>query len=51
MGLVIARNARGERVVANTGDDAQTLAQLLVSDPIGHAGRVTVQDGVNVFEI
>ena len=51
MGLVIARNARGERVVANTGDDAQTLAQLMVSDPIGHAGRVTVQDGVNVFEI
>jgi len=50
-GIVIARNARGERIVANTDSDTATLEQLITLDPIGHSGQVRLQDGLNIFEI
>lgn len=50
-GIVIARNAAGERIVANTAADAATLQQLLAQDPIGHSGRVRVQDGINILDL
>jgi len=50
-GIVVARNARGERVIANTASDADTLAQLLAEDPIGTRGNITVRDGVNILEL
>ena len=50
-GIVIARNAQGERIVANTGTDAGTLDQLLKQDPIGHSGNVRIEDGINILEL
>jgi acetyl-CoA C-acetyltransferase len=50
-GIVIARNQAGERIVANTGTDADTLNQLMAQGPIGHVGNVRVEDGINIFEI
>ncbi|MEZ5572650.1 MAG: acetyl-CoA acetyltransferase [Halioglobus sp.] len=50
-GIVLARNAAGERIVANTASDANTLQQLITEDPIGHRGRVRVSDGMNILEI
>jgi acetyl-CoA C-acetyltransferase len=50
-GIVIARNTAGERIVANTPDDATTLQQLMSHDPIGHTGTVRVHEGINIFEI
>jgi acetyl-CoA C-acetyltransferase len=50
-GIVIARNAAGERVVANTATDADTLNQLMAQDPIGHSGNVRMQDGINILEL
>jgi acetyl-CoA C-acetyltransferase len=50
-GIVIARNANGERVIANTAADEATLQQLMSQDPIGHSGSVTVQDGINILEL
>ena len=49
-GIVIARNAAGERVIANTASDAATLNQLLEHDPIGHSGKVRIVDGINILE-
>lgn len=46
-GIVIARNDAGERIVANTDNDEQTLNGLLDNDPIGQRGSVTVADGTN----
>jgi acetyl-CoA C-acetyltransferase len=50
-GIVIARNSQGERIVANTGTDADTLDQLLKQDPIGHSGNVRIEDGINILEL
>jgi acetyl-CoA C-acetyltransferase len=50
-GIVVARNREGERVVANTADDAATLALLIAQDPVGAGGNITVQDGVNILEL
>jgi acetyl-CoA C-acetyltransferase len=50
-GIVIARNDAGERVIANTLADEAILQQLIAHDPIGHAGNVRVQDGVNILEL
>lgn len=46
-GIVIARNDAGERIVANTGDEEETLTSLLDEDPIGQRGNVTVENGIN----
>ena len=50
-GIVVARNDAGERIVANTSADADTLNQLMAQDPIGQSGNVLVQDGVNILEL
>lgn len=50
-GIVIARSAAGERVIANTREDEATLQQLMAQDPIGQSGNVRVQDGVNILEL
>ena len=50
-GIVIARNEAGERVVANTPADADTLAQLMTGDPIGQSGNVRIQEGINILEL
>lgn len=50
-GIVIARNAAGERIVANTPADESTLQQLMTQDPIGHTGNVRVEDGINILEL
>ena len=50
-GIVVARNSEGERIVANTANDATTLAQLIAQDPIGASGNIAVQDGVNILEL
>jgi acetyl-CoA C-acetyltransferase len=50
-GIVIGRNQAGERVVANTGTDVDTLNQLMAQDPIGHSGSVRVEDGITLFEL
>lgn len=49
-GIVVARNNRGERVLALTRTDADSLNQLLVEDPIGRSGQVVIEDGTNIFE-
>ncbi|MCB1690418.1 MAG: acetyl-CoA acetyltransferase [Halioglobus sp.] len=49
-GIVIARNAAGERIVANTPDDEAALQQLMTQEPIGHIGKVHVKDGINILE-
>ncbi|MEH6584447.1 MAG: acetyl-CoA acetyltransferase [Halioglobus sp.] len=50
-GIVIARNSQGERILALTRTDANTLNQLLIEDPIGRRGQVAIEDGVNIFEL
>lgn len=50
-GIVVARNEAGERIIANTSADADTLNQLMAQDPIGQCGNVLVQDGVNILEL
>ena len=49
-GIVVARNNRGERILALTRTDADALQQLLAEDPIGRSGQVLIEDGLNVFE-
>ncbi len=49
-GIVIARNDRGERVVANTATDERALQQLIDHDPVGQTGRIQVRDGINSIE-
>ena len=48
-GIVVARNGRGERILAHTRSDAESLNQLLDEDPIGRSGNVMVEDGLNTF--
>lgn len=50
-GIVIARNAAGERIIANTATDEQILQQWLNEDPIGHTGFVRIHDNTNYFEM
>jgi acetyl-CoA C-acetyltransferase len=50
-GIVLARNAAGERIVANTPDDPASLQHLLTQDPIGCVGNVHIRDGVNILEL
>jgi acetyl-CoA C-acetyltransferase len=51
LGIVVARNSQGERILAHTPPDADALNQLLSEDPIGRSGQVRVEDGLNVFEL
>lgn len=50
-GIVIARNEADERILAYTRSDAVTLNQWLEEDASGRLGKVTVEDGVNIFEL
>lgn len=50
MGIVIARNTQGERILALSRTDEASLQQLLAEDPIGRSGQVIVENGVNIFE-
>jgi len=49
-GIVVARNNRGERILALTRTDADSLNQLLVEDPIGRIGHVIIENEINIFE-
>jgi len=49
-GIVIALDDAGERIVANTASDADTLNQLMAQDPIGHIGKVHIENGINILE-
>jgi acetyl-CoA C-acetyltransferase len=51
LGIVVARNSQGERILAHTRPDADALNQLLSEDPIGRSGQVRIEDGLNVFEL
>ena len=46
----MARNDQGERILAYTRDDAESLNQLLSEDPIGRSGQVVIENEVNIFE-
>lgn len=49
-GIVVARNDKGERILALTRTDADALNQLLDQDPIGRSGQVIIEDERNIFE-
>lgn len=51
LGIVIARNSQGERILALTRPDADTLNQLLSQDPIGARGQVIIEEGLQIFEM
>jgi acetyl-CoA C-acetyltransferase len=49
-GIVVAKNKEGERILAFTRSDTDSLNALLSEDPLGRTGQVTVEDGTNLFE-
>ena len=49
-GIVIARNDAGERILANTAEDPELLAQMVAENPIGKRGTVTVHEGKNLIQ-
>ncbi len=49
IGIVLGRLSDGRRFVANTPDDAATLAGLMSGDQLGRAGTVAHDGGKNVF--
>ena len=49
-GIIIATNAKGERVRANTLAEDAVFKQLLTGDPIGCGGKVRREGAINVFE-
>ena len=49
MAIVVGRDANGRRFVANTPDDAATLASLEASEQIGRTGVVTQAGDLNIF--
>ena len=49
MGIVVGRDANGRRFVANTPNDAATLASLEVSEQIGRTGMLTQAGQMNLF--
>ena len=49
MAIVVGRDANGRRFVANTPDDAQTLASLEASEQIGRTGTVAQSGELNIF--
>ncbi|MAT93008.1 MAG: acetyl-CoA acetyltransferase [Halioglobus sp.] len=50
-GIFVARNAAGERVLANAPPGSAALQQLVDHDPIGQRGRVRVDGDRNVLEL
>jgi acetyl-CoA C-acetyltransferase len=49
-GIVIGRTDQGERFVANTPDDRDTLEQFVSVENVGRSGKVRFRDGANCFE-
>jgi acetyl-CoA C-acetyltransferase len=49
LGIVVGRDSEGRRFVANTPDDAQTLAAMEASEQIGRTGTVTQRGDLNIF--
>ena len=50
-GIFVARNAAGERVLANAPQDTAVLQDLVNNDPIGRRGRVRIDGDCNVLEL
>jgi acetyl-CoA C-acetyltransferase len=48
-GLVIGRLADGTRFMAETPNDAKTLAQMMDTEMLGAAGKVSSGEGKNIF--
>lgn len=52
-GYIIARNKAGNRIIANTGQDGDTLERLMVTlmvaDPVGIRGHVERKGGRTIF--
>jgi acetyl-CoA C-acetyltransferase len=49
-GIIIALNQNGERIIANTENNAAIFERLTSQDMIGCDGRVRCNDGQNLFE-
>lgn len=49
-GIVLGRTEKGRRFLANTPQDRELLESFVREDPHGRAGRVSEQDGINVFD-
>jgi acetyl-CoA C-acetyltransferase len=49
-GIVVARNAQGERIIANSSSDEDTLKAMVDKNPIGQQGNITTREGINIFE-
>lgn len=49
LGIIVGRDAEGRRFVANTPNDAETLAKLEASEQIGRTGTVAQEGGRNIF--
>lgn len=50
-GIIIASNPAGERIVANTGEDADLFQRLLGEDAIGAEGGVERRGELNIFRL
>ncbi len=50
-GILVARNAAGERIIANSKNDPTTLEQLLETDPIGQRGRIHIDGDLSIMEL
>jgi acetyl-CoA C-acetyltransferase len=48
-GIIIGRNAAGERILANTTAE-DTIQRLLARDPIGSQGKISREAEINLFE-
>jgi acetyl-CoA C-acetyltransferase len=49
-GIVLGRTEAGQRFVANTPDDRDTLEAFVAVENVGRSGRVSFRDGRNRFE-
>jgi acetyl-CoA C-acetyltransferase len=49
LAIVVGRDADGRRFVANTPNDAETLAKLEASEQIGRTGTVAQRGDLNIF--
>ena len=49
MAIIVGRDADGRRFVANTPDDAATLADLERGEQVGRGGTVSQSGDLNIF--
>jgi acetyl-CoA C-acetyltransferase len=50
-GILVARNAAGERIIANAPDDTAALEALLTGNPIGQQGRIRREGERHIMEL